>query len=103
MKFGEEYKEVDESGTGISTEAFDQVKEMQMQLANQMQAMQDMFLTKFKKLKQKNKILFNKAVENHMQKDQESRSQINELSALAEKEGIDGEPNETRNQPQMQS
>ena len=69
MKFGEEYKEVDESGTGISTEAFDQVKEMQMQLANQMQAMQDMFLTKFKKLKQKNKILFNKAVENHMQKE----------------------------------
>ena len=69
MKFGEEYKEADESGTGISTEAFDQVKEMQMQLANQMQAMQDMFLTKFKKLKQKNKILFNKAVENHMQKE----------------------------------
>ena len=78
MKFGEEFKEVDESGTGISTEAFDQVKEMQMQLANQMQAMQDMFLTKFKKLKQKNKILFNKAVENHMQKEQESRSQLDD-------------------------
>ena len=61
---------LNESATGVSTEAFDQVKEMQMQLANQMQAMQDMFLTKFKKLKQKNKILFNKAMESHMQNEQ---------------------------------
>ena len=31
-----------------------------------MQEMQDMFLSKFKKLKQKNKILFNKAITNHI-------------------------------------
>jgi hypothetical protein len=31
---------------------------MQQQLADQMQNMQDMFMKKFKKLKQKNKILF---------------------------------------------
>ena len=35
---------------------------MQDQLAQQMQEMQDMFLSKFKKLKQKNKVLFNKAM-----------------------------------------
>ena len=33
-----------------------------------------MFLTKFKKLKQKNKILFNKAIENHMKQDEESKN-----------------------------
>lgn len=38
--------------------ALDAVKEMQRQLAEQMQQMQDMFINKFKKLKQKNKILF---------------------------------------------
>lgn len=38
--------------------ALDAVKQMQQQLAEQMQQMQDMFLKKFKKLKQKNKILF---------------------------------------------
>jgi hypothetical protein len=31
---------------------------MQQQLADQMQQMQDMFMKKFKKLKQKNEILF---------------------------------------------
>ena len=40
------------------------MKDMQEMLAQQMQSMQDMFLTKFKKLKQKNKELFKKAVKN---------------------------------------
>lgn len=38
------------------------MKGMQEALSTQMQQMQDMFLTKFKKLKQKNKVLFNKAL-----------------------------------------
>ena len=37
---------------------------MQEQLASEMQQMQDMFLSKFKRLKQKNKVLFNKAMRN---------------------------------------
>ena len=57
---------MNDSTNGVSAEAFDQVKEMQMQLATQMQEMQDMFLSKFKKLKQNNKILFKKAVESHV-------------------------------------
>lgn len=40
---------------------------MQEQLASEMQQMQDMFLSKFKKLKQKNKVLFNKAMRNQDQ------------------------------------
>ena len=37
-----------------------------------MQQMQDMFLSKFKKLKQKNKVLFNKAMKKPTAKDEDS-------------------------------
>lgn len=55
-----------ESMTGLSNQnnqAFDKVHDMQVQLEMEMQQMQDMFLAKFKQLKQKNKGLFKKAIE----------------------------------------
>ena len=77
---------------------------MQLQLANQMQAMQDMFLTKFKKLKQKNKILFNKAIENHMKQDEESK-----INTEAKRQQLGADPgdqtneNQSRNLPKVDS
>ena len=77
---------------------------MQLQLANQMQAMQDMFLTKFKKLKQKNKILFNKAIENHMKQDEESKNNTEaKRQQLGADPGDQTNENQSRNLPKVDS